>query len=125
MSLINKSGSGKNLYTLEEDIIIVMKRNEGSTVTEIAAALDGLGFHRSPESLQYRIGRKLSQTDSFEALHKTDTKTVEAALAKVDALLNPIEDAPTEGPTDATSESDPIEGEDISTDESSDESSRR
>ena len=88
MSLIKKS-SGKNLYTLEEDIIIVTKRNEGFTVEAISDELDKLGYTRTPESLQYRIGRKLKKANSFAELHKVKKEVVEKALADADALMNP------------------------------------
>ena len=90
MSLITKNATnGKVKYTLKEDIIITTMANEGSSVSDISKRFKELGLSRSEASIQYRIGRKLSKVDSFEALHGVKADTVQAAQIEVDALLNP------------------------------------
>ncbi len=76
MSLITNSSTGtKKAYTRAEDEKIVALRNEGKSIAEIAEATG-----RSPASIQYRIGRKLSTVDSFDEIkYKGASKVADVA----------------------------------------------
>ena len=91
MSLINANVKTKRDYTLVEDVIIVTKRNESMTVSDIAEYLTELGFERSDHSVQYRISRKLMKVDRLEELYKVDSETVKRVMKEADELMNPVE----------------------------------